>query len=274
MNFPLLFLTLSFICSFFRLSCRDGTDPSAEASSSSAAVQRRKRFSIKPKVAPGRPSALARVHKSPVKAASQTPVEAQDSTASDEPTPSSQTPAPEPSKGPLSPRNRRPSEENKQSKPQPKPSLVRSDCSEPPGVAPAEDAAGSQVKDVTFKVPDKVPPSLPDKEAIVISERAKALVSSKMRLSASPAAFTLSRLLNDRSDLQRLAKAQKLRDLMKKEVHKEKVSAVECPCSLLLILSPPHLHSGLLHPTVLFRCCRENGGKICGQRNLLWIQPK
>ncbi|XP_075885526.1 uncharacterized protein LOC142890416 isoform X2 [Nelusetta ayraudi] len=199
----------------------DGTDPSAEASSSSS-VQRRKRFTVKPKVAPGRPSALARARKSPVKAASQTPVEAQDSTASEEPTPSSQTPGPEPSKGPLSPRNRRPSEENKQSKPQPKPSLVRSDCSEPPGVAPAEDAAGSQVKDVTFKVPDKVPPSLPDKEAFVISERAKALVSSKMRLSASPAAFTLSRLLNDRSDLQRLAKAQKLRDLMKKEVHKER----------------------------------------------------
>lgn len=270
MNFPLLFLTLSFIRSFFRLSCRDGTDPSAEASSSSS-VQRRKRFTVKPKVAPGRPSALARARKSPVKAASQTPVEAQESTASEEPTASSQTPGLEPSKGPLSPRNRRPSEENKQSKPQPKPSLV---CSEPPGVAPAEDAAGSQVKDVTFKVPDKIPPSLPDKEAFVISERAKALVSSKMRLSASPAAFTLSRLLNDRSDLQRLAKAQKLRDLMKKEVHKERVSAVECPCSLLLILSPPHLHSGLLHPTILVRCCRENGGKICGQRNLLWIQPK
>lgn len=81
------------------------------------------------------------------------------------------------------------------------------------------------MKEVTFKVPDKIPPSLPDKEAFVISERAKALVSSKMRLSASPAAFTLSRLLNDRSDLQRLAKAQKLRDLMKKEVHKERVSA-------------------------------------------------
>lgn len=57
-----------------------------------------------------------------------------------------------------------------------------------------------------------------------------------MKLSASPAAYTLSRLLNDRSDLQRLAKAQRLRDLMKKEVVKEKVSAVVCPCSLLLIL--------------------------------------
>lgn len=91
----------------------------------------------------------------------------------------------------------------------------------------AEGAAGIQAKDISFKVPDKVAPSLPDKEAIAISERAKALVSSKMKLSASPAAYTLSRLLNDRSDLQRLAKAQRLRDLMKKEVLKERVRLVE-----------------------------------------------
>lgn len=224
--------------------CRDGNEPSTDASSSLAAVQRRKRFSAKPKVAAGRPSALARAQKSPVKAASQTRVEAQDSTSSDKLKPSSQTDATELSKGPLSPRNRRPSEENKQSKPQPKPSLVHSDCSEPAGVAPAKDlpnkcvesAVGIQAKDVAFKVPDKVPPSLTDKEAIAISERAKALVSSKMKLSSSPAAYTLSRLLNDRSDLQRLAKAQRLRDLMKKEVVKERVSAVECPCSLFLTL--------------------------------------
>lgn len=252
--------------SFFQLLCRDSNDPSAEASSSSAAVQRRKRFSVKPKVAPGRPSALARAQKSPVKPTSQTPAEAQDSTTSDKPTASSETPAAELSKGPLSPRNRRPSEENKQSKPQPKPSLAHSDCSDPPGAGPAEDAVGSRVKDVTFKVPDKVPPSLPDRESLAISERAKALVSSKTRLSRSPAAFTLSRLLNDRSDLQRLAKAQKLRDLMKKEVQNERVSAVECPCSLLLILPSPHLPGGLSHLTILVRCCRENGGKICGQR--------
>lgn len=199
-------------------------------------------------MAPGRPAALARAQKSPVKAASQTPVQAKDST-SDKLTSTSQTPVSEPSKGPLSPRSRRPSEENKQSKSQPKPSLVHSDCSEPPGVAAADDspnkvaenAAGSQVKDGLFKVPDKVPPSLPDKEAMAISERAKALVSTKMRLSASPAAYTLSRLLNDRSDLQRLAKAQKLRDLMKKEVHKERVS----DCGVSQQLSP---HFGISSP--------------------------
>lgn len=207
----------------------DGNDPSGEANSSSAAVQRRKRFSVKPKVAPGRPSALARAQKSPVRAVSQSPVRAQHSTTSDKLMPASQTPVTEPSKGPLSPRKRRPSEEISQSKPQPKPSLVHSDCFEPPGVAFAEDlpnngaegTVGTHVKE-QVKLPDKVPPSLPDKEAVAISERAKALVSSKMRLSASPAAYTLSRLLNDHSDLQRLAKAQKLRDLMKREVHKER----------------------------------------------------
>lgn len=217
--------------------CSDANEPSTEASSSSSAVQRRKRFSAKPKVAAGRPSALARAQKSPVKAVSQSHVEAKDSITSDKPKPSSQADATELSKGPLSPRprNRRLSEESKQSKPQPKPSPADSDCSEPAGVAAAQDlpdkcaesAAGLQVKDVAFKVPDKVLPSLPDKEAVAISERAKALVSSRVKLSASPAAYTLSRLLNDPSDLQRLAKAQRLRDLMKKEVVKEKVSAVE-----------------------------------------------
>lgn len=217
---------------------RDGNDQTGEGTSTSAAVQRRKRFSVKPKVAPGRPSVAARTQKSPVKAASETPAPVSEH---DKPTPTSHAPTTEIPKGPLSPRNRRLSEESKQAKTQPKPSLIPSDCSEPSVVALAEDllnkspegsgkdiesTTGGQVKEVHFKVPDKVPSSLPDKEAIAISERAKALVSSKTGLSPSPAAYTLSRLLNDPSDLQRLAKAQKLRELLKKEIHKEKVSSV------------------------------------------------
>lgn len=92
------------------------------------------------------------------------------------------------------------------------------------------------MKEVPFRVPNKVPPSLPDKEAIEISEKAKTLVSSKSGLSQSPAAFSLSRLLNDPLDLQRLAKARKLRELLKEEIHKEKVRSDYSGGSHLLIL--------------------------------------
>ncbi|XP_037608809.1 transcription factor TFIIIB component B'' homolog isoform X2 [Sebastes umbrosus] len=216
----------------------DGNDQNVEGTSSSAAVQRRKRFSIKPKVAPGRPSTLARTPKSPVKAVSQTPIEVP---VSDLDKPSTATPP-----RLQSPRRRRSSEESKQPKMQPKPTLIPSDSSEPSAVPTAEDspeqscvgfsstnlqadsgkelesASGSQVEEVPSRPPDKVPLSLPDKEAIALSEKAKTLVSSKSGVSLSPPAFSLSRLLNDPSDLQRLAKARKLRELLKQEMHKEK----------------------------------------------------
>ncbi|XP_044029871.1 transcription factor TFIIIB component B'' homolog isoform X3 [Siniperca chuatsi] len=215
----------------------DGNDQNGEGTSSSAAVQRRKRFSIKPKVAPGRPSTLARTPKSPVKAVSETPVEVP-SLDLDKPTTSSQTGTAAAPQGLQSPRRQRPSEESKQPKVQPKPTLISSDSLGPLAIPPAEDSleqthlpadsskqlestSGSQVKEVPSRLPDKVPPSLPDKEAIEISEKAKTLVS-KSGLSLSPPAFSLSRLLNDPSDLQRLAKARKLRELLRQEMHKEK----------------------------------------------------
>lgn len=216
----------------------DGTDQNGEGTSSSAAVQRRKRFSIKPKVAPGRPPTLARTPKSPAKAISETPIAVPVSDF-DKPTTSSQTGSPAAPQRLQSLRRRRPSEESKQSKMQPKPTLNPSEISEPSGLHAVEETlettqlptdsgkelkstSGSQVKEVSSKPPDKVPPSLPDKEAIEISEKAKTLVSSKSGLSPSPPAFSLSRLLNDPSDLQRLAKAQKLRQLLKQEMNKEK----------------------------------------------------
>lgn len=221
---------------------RDGNDQNGEGTSSSAAVQRRKRFSIKPKVAPGRPSSLARTPKSPVKAVSETPVEVPCSEL-DKSTTSSQTGTTAAPQGLKSPRRRRPSEESKQPTEQPKPTLISSDNSGPLAVSPAEDSleqihlpadsgkqleitSNSQVKKVPPRLPEKAPPSLPDKEHIEISEKAKTLVSSKSGLSLSPPAFSLSRLLNDPSDLQRLAKAQKLRELLRQEMHKEKVKSV------------------------------------------------
>ena len=225
-------------CKFLQL-CRD--DQNGEGSSSSAAVQRRKRFSIKPKVAPGRPSALARSPKTPVKAVSAAPIEVPVSDL-DKPTTSSQSATTAAPQGLQSPRRRRLSEESKQPKVQPKPTLIPSDGSGPSAVPLAEDSggeqtqppsesskqlestSGSQVKEAPSRLTDKVPPSLPDRESIEISEKAKTLVSSKSGLSLSPPAYTLSRLLNDPSDLQRLAKARKLRELLRQELHKEKVS--------------------------------------------------
>lgn len=217
----------------------EGNDQNAEGTNGSAAVQRRKRFAVKPKVAPGRPSVLARTTRSPAKAVSQTPVGVPDA-VTDKPTTTSQTTTTTAPQGLQSPRRRRPSEDSRQPKVHPKATVIPSDSSGPPAVAPAEDSqnethlpadsskqsehtSASQLK-VHLRGPDKVSPSLPDKEAIEISERAKSLVSSKKRLSVSPAAFSLSRLLNDPSDIQRLAKAQKLRELLKEEIHKEKVS--------------------------------------------------
>ncbi|XP_035523717.1 transcription factor TFIIIB component B'' homolog isoform X2 [Morone saxatilis] len=218
----------------------DTNDQNGESASSSAAVQRRKRFSIKPKVAPGRPAAVARTPKSPVKAVSETPVEVSAADL-DKPTTSSKG---ETSTAPLglqSPRRRRASEESKQPKVPPKPTLIPSDSPGLSAVPPAEDlreqteplaesgkqlesTSDGQVKEVPPRLPDKVPPSLPDKEAIEISEKAKTLVSSKSGLSLSQPAFSLSRLLNDPSDLQRIAKARKLRELLRQEMHKEKKS--------------------------------------------------
>lgn len=187
--------------------------------------------------------------KSPVKAISETPVEVPNSVL-DKLTTSSQYATAAAPQGLQSPRQRKPSEESKQQV-QPTPSLIPSDSSGLSVVAAAEEkqlhlsvgsgkqlesTSGSKIKEVTFRFPDKVPFSLPDKEATEISEKAKTLVSSKSGLSQSPAAFSLSRLLNDPSDLQRLAKARKLRELLRQELHKEKVSSDYSDGILLLIL--------------------------------------
>uniref|UniRef100_A0A3Q3WC41 Myb-like domain-containing protein n=1 Tax=Mola mola TaxID=94237 RepID=A0A3Q3WC41_MOLML len=192
---------------------KDGSDQNGEGTSSSSAIQRRKRFSVKPKVAPGRPSALARTTKSPVKAVSEVPVSDQD-----KPTVTSQNATTVPPQGLQSPRQRRPSEESKQAKVQPKPTLIPSDSSGPSVVAIAEDSlkqihpsadSGKQLQGTSDSQSKEAPFKLADKSG----------------LSPTSAAFSLSRLLNDPSDIQRLAKARKLRELLRKELHKEKVSS-------------------------------------------------
>lgn len=178
--------------------------------------------------------------KSPAKAVSEAPVEVSASNH-EKPATSGQTETTPALQGLQSPRRQRLSEESKQLKVQPKPTLIPSDSSGPSAVPPAgdlleqthlpedssrqlESTSGGQVKEIPSSLPE-VPLSLPDKEAIELSEKAKTLVSSKRGLSLSPPAFSLSRLLNNPSDLQRLAKARKLRELLREEMHKEKVGS-------------------------------------------------
>uniref|UniRef100_A0A3Q3FPX2 Zgc:162472 n=1 Tax=Labrus bergylta TaxID=56723 RepID=A0A3Q3FPX2_9LABR len=195
-----------------------GNDQNGEGTSTSAAVQRRKRFSIKPKVAPGRLSTLSRTPKSPAKAVAETSISDLDKL-----TTSSQPGTPTSPRGLQSPRRRRSSEDSRQPKVQPK-AVISSDTSGPLAVPSADDSqeqthlpadSGKQlestsdgpVKKVSFAQPDKVQPSLTDKEG---------------SLSVTSPAFSLSRLLNDPSDMQRIAKAQKLRELLRQEMHREK----------------------------------------------------
>uniref|UniRef100_A0A096M8B7 Zgc:162472 n=1 Tax=Poecilia formosa TaxID=48698 RepID=A0A096M8B7_POEFO len=212
-------------------STRDGNDQNGDGASSSASVQRRKRFSIKPKVAPGRPPAISRTPKSPVKAAS-TPSDLEKPSTSSQ---LAKTPAP---RGLQSPRRRRLSEDAKQHKIQPKVGPVSSEKPGPPSVSPSEDSlkpthlpadrskqveniSTSQAKEVHSRAHDRVPPSIPDKEATEISEKAKTLISSKNVISMTPSAMSLSRLLNDPSDVQRMLKARRLRELLRQERSKE-----------------------------------------------------
>lgn len=203
---------------------------------------------------PGRPSVLARTAKSPVKAA-KSPVKADHETplnvaekAEDGTENASQSSTAAAPRALPSTRRRRPSEDSQQPKIQPEPQPTPSDSSaavsEDLGSrSPQSEDAGKrleatsdcQVKESHFKVPEKVAPSLPRKDVTGISKRAKMLVSSKIGLSTSAAAFSLSRLLNDPSDLHRLAKARKLRELLKEEAHKERVSSDEPGCNAVCV---------------------------------------
>ncbi|XP_061913030.1 mucin-2-like isoform X2 [Entelurus aequoreus] len=194
----------------------DGNEPSGEASS--AAVQRRKRFSVKPRVAPGRPSIVPRVPKSPAKLVPESPAKVSEleSTTSNE--------VKSPAATPQAPSSPMPTADSKL--PHVQPTFAPPEgCADALKEAPPLPDLGKQTEKSTnssIKVPhrplDKV--SLPDREAAELSEKAKTLLSSKGKKSI--ARFSLSRLLNDPSDIQRLENAEKLRDLLRQEMRKEK----------------------------------------------------
>ncbi|KAM9793465.1 transcription factor TFIIIB component B'' homolog isoform X2 [Syngnathus typhle] len=185
----------------------DGNDPSGDGTSSSAAVQRRKRFSVKPRVGPGRLAAITRTPKSPAKVDSKSPpkdselepqCEAQAAqSGAQSPTPPEPEPEPEPSA------------DSEQA------AAISADHS-PKGIKQTDKALVPS-DDVVFKVP----PRPPDKEATAVSEKARTLLSTKSEKSLIPR-FSLSRLLNDPSDIQRMEKALKLRKMLRQEMRKEK----------------------------------------------------
>ncbi|XP_054908298.1 LOW QUALITY PROTEIN: transcription factor TFIIIB component B'' homolog [Poeciliopsis prolifica] len=215
----------------------DGIDQSGDGASSSASVQRRKRFSIKPRVAPGRPPSISRTPKSPSRLSVRLQVAVCGSDL-EKPSTFSQPAKTAAPRGLQSPRRRRLSEEAKQHKSQPKVDPVSSEKPGPSSDLPSEDSpkpthlpadrnkpventSTGQAKEVHSRAHDRVPPSIPDKEATEISEKAKTLISSKNVTSMTPSAMSLSRLLNDPSDVQRMLKTQRLRELLRQERCKE-----------------------------------------------------
>ncbi|XP_071009405.1 transcription factor TFIIIB component B'' homolog isoform X6 [Oncorhynchus clarkii lewisi] len=246
----------------------DGKDPNGEASSStpSAGLQRRKRFSVMPNLAKPRVAATPaltrsspRTPKSPVRAGTETPAP-----TPEEPEAPSQT-DPGPPQGMRSPR-RRPSGGSRQAKGQPKPrplspaspgptttslgnvAVENSSSSQQTPQAAGKDSIQSDLlkKTPIIKVPstplEMVPSSsLPDKEGISVSERAKTLVARSVSgglTGLAPGKSRLSRFLNDPTDLQRLAKARKLRELLRQEMNKEKKRSKAKVCVSEYTLDP------------------------------------
>ncbi|XP_013994130.2 mucin-5AC isoform X4 [Salmo salar] len=242
----------------------DEKDPNREASSGtpSDSIQRRKRFSFMPNLAKPRAAATPaltlsspRTSKSPVRAGTETP-------APEAPGAPSETDA-GPSQGMRYPR-RRPSGGSRQAKVQPKPSPLSPSSPAPETTTPplgkqavdysfpsqqtlqaadkeetssqlTKQDKGSIQLDLSKKTPatkapstplENVPSSsLPHKEGISVSERAKTLVARSVSVGLTGLALGKSRLtrfLNDPTDLQRLAKARKLRELLRQEMNKEK----------------------------------------------------
>ncbi|KAK6315594.1 hypothetical protein J4Q44_G00131180 [Coregonus suidteri] len=252
----------------------------ASSGTPSAGLQRRKRFSVMPNLAKPRVAATPaltrsspRTPKSPVRAGTETPA-----LTPEAPEAPSQ-PDSGPPQGMRSPR-RRPSGGSKQAKGQPKPSPLSPASPGPEttttslGKVAVEDSSSSQQtpqaagKEATFsqvpkqdkggiqsellkktpsiKVPstpsEMVPSSsLPDKEGISVSERAKTLLARSVSGGLTglvPGKSRLSRFLNDPTDLQRLAKARKLRELLRQEMNKEKKRSKAKVCVKEYTLDP------------------------------------
>ncbi|XP_028980831.2 mucin-5AC isoform X2 [Esox lucius] len=239
----------------------DGKDLNAETSSgtTSVSLQRRKRFSVMPNLAKPRAAATPaltrsapRAPKSPGKAVSEAPTPAPKA-----PEAPSQ-PDSGPSQGMRSPR-RRPSGGGRPAKSQTKPSSLSSASPGPETPLEKETVKISSPSELVTQAVDdqttspqvteqdrgfvqsdlpKKPPkatsaplekvkssSLPDREGVSVSERAKTLAARSVQggfTGLAPGKTRLSRFVNDPTDLQRLAKARKLRELLRQEMNKEK----------------------------------------------------
>ncbi|KAL0965801.1 hypothetical protein UPYG_G00285880 [Umbra pygmaea] len=238
----------------------DGEDQNGEASSStsSAGLQRRKRFSVMPNLSNPRAAptpALAcsspRIHKSPFRGGTEHPA----------PTPYAPDTPSQPdarSSQDMRSQRRRLSGDTRPAKGQHKPSALspgpetssnhlgkhavnESSQSQPVPHAANKEATSTQVTKQEqciiqsgvlkmAKAPsvpsEKVPSlSLPDKESIPISERANTLATSSVSdgfAGLDLGKSRLSRLLNEPADPERLAKARKLRELLRQEMNKKK----------------------------------------------------
>ncbi|XP_030209920.1 titin isoform X2 [Gadus morhua] len=86
-----------------------------------------------------------------------------------------------------------------------------------------ESLPAGPAKEVPPKPPDEAPFSIPNKEARENSERARILLAKASKVGKTlPKNMRLSQLLHDQTDLQRMAKAQRLRELLRQEMGKEK----------------------------------------------------
>ncbi|CAL8387624.1 unnamed protein product [Boreogadus saida] len=202
------------------------TTPAPTTISSSANLQRRKRVSVKPKVsaAPNRSSARASANQNIQTQASKPPAEeglagppgsdleepittptaAAAAAHHVDPIPKAHIEGAGPGNDPTT--QETPVEPTPSEKPQNLESL-------PAGPA----------KEVPPKLPDEAPFSIPDKEARENSERARILLAKASKMGKTlPKNMRLSQLLHDQTDLQRMAKAQRLRELLRQEMGKEK----------------------------------------------------
>ncbi|CAL8320631.1 unnamed protein product [Lota lota] len=200
-------------------------NPTPTTISSSANVQRRKRFSVKPKVsaapnrASARPNHNIQASKPPAKEGPAGPP----GSDLDEPTP---TPTPAAA---AAPHHVHPIAQahlegaGAGNNPTAQETPVEPTSSEKH--RNLESLPAGPAKEVPPKPPDKapVPPSLLANEARANSERARTLLAKCSKVGQSlPKNLRLSHLLHDQADLQRIAKAQRLRDLLRQEMGKEK----------------------------------------------------
>ncbi|XP_059906363.1 transcription factor TFIIIB component B'' homolog isoform X2 [Gadus macrocephalus] len=199
------------------------TTPAPTTISSSANLQRRKRVSVKPKVsaAPNRASARASANQNIQTQASKPPAEeglagppgsdleepittAAAAAHHVDPIPKAHIEGAGPGNDPTT----------QETPVEPTPSEKAQNL---------ESLPAGPAKEVPPKPPDEAPFSIPDKEARENSERARILLAKASKVGTTlPKNMRLSQLLHDQTDLQRMAKAQRLRELLRQEMGKEK----------------------------------------------------